>query len=450
MRRLLPVASLALLLTAVPALSSENGASDGNWPSFRGADSLNSTADDPRLPETWSQTENVVWVTDVPGLGWSSPIVWGDKVFVTTVWSEAEIEEPKKGLYFGGNRMQPSKDIHHWAVYAFDRDTGETVWEKEVHAGPPEANRHLKNTYASETPVTDGERLYAYFGNQGVYAFTLDGELVWSKELDSASTRYGWGTAASPVVYEDRLFIVNDNDEQSYLLALDSATGKELWRVNRDEGTNWSTPYVWENELRTELITTGTDQVRSYDLDGNLLWFFEGMSSITITQPFSVHGLLYISSGYIGDQDRPVYAIRPGASGDITLEGGAESNEHIVWFKPQAGPYNPTPLVYGDLYYTLLDRGFFTAHDALTGDEVYSKQRIARGAGAFTASPWAYNGKIFVLSEDGDTYVIEAGEEFKVVGTNSLDEMAMATPAIADGSLYLRTRTKLYRLSAGE
>ncbi len=442
----LPLLVVALLASA--SVGASESEPDGNWPTFRGAEALSTAADDPRLPMTWSQTENVVWVRDVAGLGWSSPIVWGNTVFLTSVVSEGEVEEPKKGLYYGGNRMEPSKDIHRWVVLAIDRDSGKTMWETQVHQGAPETNRHLKNTYASETPVTDGERVYAYFGNQGIYALSMDGDVIWSKELDKATTRYGWGTAASPVLHDGRLFVVNDNDEQSYLLALDAATGEELWRKDREEGSNWSTPYVWENELRTELVTTGTDQVRSYDLDGKLLWHLEGMSSITITQPFSIHGLLYISSGYIGDQGRPVYAIKPGGSGDISLEEGAKSNSHIVWFQPQAGPYNPTPLVYGDLYYTLLDRGFFTAHDARTGAEVYGKQRIERGSSAFTASPWAYNGKIFALSEDGDTFVIEPGPEFEVVGKNSLDEMSMATPAIADGSLYIRTRSKLYRLSA--
>ncbi|MEM1248446.1 MAG: PQQ-binding-like beta-propeller repeat protein [Acidobacteriota bacterium] len=436
-------------ILALSALSLAAGAfASDHWPAFRGVDALNVASDDERLPLSWSTTENVVWSADIPGLGWSSPIVWGDRVFVTTVWSEGEEEEPKKGLYFGGNRMTPSKDEHHWMVYALDRATGETLWEREVHAGAPDRNRHLKNTYASETPVTDGERIYAYFGNQGIYALTMEGEPVWSLQIEPSPTRFGWGTAASPVLHDGRLFVVNDNEEQSYFQALDAATGEEFWRVRRDEGSNWATPFVWQNEMRTEIITPGTDQVRSYDLDGKLLWHLEGMSSIAIPQPFAAHGLLFVTSGYIGDRDRPVYAIRPGAEGDISLAKGETQNEHIVWFEPQAGPYNPTPLVYGDTYYTLLDRGFFTAHDARTGAEIYGKQRIARGAGAFTASPWAYNGKIFALSEDGDTFVIEPGPSFEVVGTNSLDEMTMASPAIADGSLYVRTRTKLYRLSA--
>jgi outer membrane protein assembly factor BamB len=442
------IVSLATaLLVAALAAPALGAASTDNWPSFRGPDSLSVADEDPRLPETWSQTENVVWVREIPGLGWSSPVVWGDKVFVTTVVSEGEVEEPKKGLYFGGNRPAPPADEHHWRVYCVDAETGEPCWETTVHSGVPDFPKHLKNTYASETPATDGERVYAYFGNLGVFALDLSGEVVWKKLFESVSTRFGWGTAASPVVHGEHLYIVNDNEETSYFVALDKKTGEELWRQERDEGSNWATPFVWENELRTEVITAGTDMVRSYDKDGNLLWHFRGMSSIAIPQPFAKHGLLYVSSGYVGDSNRPVFAVRPGASGDITLAEGAKSNEHIVWFQPQAGPYNPTPLVYGDLFYTLLDRGFFTTHDAKTGEEVYGKQRIERGAGAFTASPWAYNGMIFVLSEDGDTFVIKAGKEFEVVGKNSLDEMCMATPAIADGSLYVRTRSKLYRIT---
>jgi len=272
--------------------------------------------------------------------------------------------------------------------------------------------------------------------------------VIWKHETEVVRTRYGWGMAASPILHQDLLFVVNDNEDLSHFSAVNKHTGEEIWRSDRDdEGSNWATPYVWQNELRTEVITAGTNFVRAYGLDGELLWQFSGMSSIAIPQPFSQHGLLYVSSGYIGDQNRPVYAIRPGASGDITLQAGAKSNEHIVWFQPQAGAYNPTPLVYGDYLYTLLDRGFFTMHDAKTGEEIYGKRRIERGAAAFTASPWAYNGKIFVLSEDGDTFVIAADKEFEVLGTNSLDEMTMATPAIAAGSLYLRTRSKLYRIT---
>ena len=239
---------------------------------------------------------------------------------------------------------------------------------------------------------------------------------------------------------------MDDNDDKSFLAALDKKTGKQIWRVERNEKSNWATPYIWHNGRRTEIVTPGTTKVRSYDLDGNALWELGGMSSIVIPTPFSKFGLLYIASGYVGDQVRPVFAVRPGATGDISLKPGESSNEFIAWYQPVAGPYNPSPLIYGDTYYTLLDRGFFTAHDARTGAEIYGKQRIDAAAGAFTSSPWAYDGKIFALSEDGDTFVIQAGKEFKVIGKNSLDELCMATPAIARDSLIIRTATKLYRI----
>jgi outer membrane protein assembly factor BamB len=419
--------------------------SESNWPQFRGPQSIG-VAEDPALPDRWSATENVAWKTDIPGVGWSSPIVWGNRIFVTSVISSGEIEPPKKGLYFGGNRYDTPTAEHRYVVYALDWKTGKILWERDVYKGPPKGPRHLKNSYASETPVTDGERLYAYFGNLGLYCFDVTGKLVWQQAIEPRKTRFGWGTAASPVLHQDRLFIVNDNDEKSYLTAYDKKTGKELWKVEREIETNWATPYIWESGKRSELIVPATKSVRSYDLDGKVLWEFKGMSTIVIPTPFSKFGLLYIASGYVGDQHRPVYAVRPGASGDISLKPGETSNQYIAWYQPQAGPYNPTPIIYGDFYYTLLDRGFFTAHDARTGKEIYGKQRIASEAAAFTSSPWAYNGKIFCLSEDGDAYVIQAGADYKLIGKNSLDEMCMATPAIARGSLILRTASKLYRI----
>ncbi|MEK6410114.1 MAG: PQQ-binding-like beta-propeller repeat protein [Acidobacteriota bacterium] len=430
---------IGVLLTAAMA--------QANWPQFRGPGSLG-VAEDPNLPDKWSTTENVAWKTEIPGMGWSSPAVWGDNIFLTSVVSSVEGEKPKKGLYFGGERKPPT-DIHRWMVYCVDFKTGKIRWQQEVKNGPPENPRHLKNSYASETPVTDGERVYAYFGNVGLFCFDMSGKLLWSKKWGPFATRYGWGTAASPVLYKDRLYVVNDNDTASFMIALNAKTGEQIWRVEREQGTNWATPYVWESGSRTEIITPGTKKTRSYDLNGKPLWEFSGMSSISIPTPFSRHGLVYIASGYVGDQLRPVYAIKPGASGDISLKPGELSNNYIAWYQPQAGPYNPSPIVYGDYYYTLYDRGFFTCHDAKDGGEVYPKVRIDPGVNAFTSSPWAYNGKIFCLSEDGDTFVIQAGKEYKLVGKNSLDEMCMATPAIVRGSLIIRTASKLYRITKG-
>ena len=437
--------AIALIVIVLFMTSSQVSEADDRWPQFRGPGSRG-ISDESGLPTSWSATENVAWVSDIPGLGWSSPIVWDDTVYLTTVVSSETVEEPLGGLYRGRETWLPSQAEHRWLVYALDVETGAVKWEREVHRGTPQRGHHLKNTLASETPVTDGESVYVYFGSVGVFSLDTNGAVRWSHEIEVSDTRLGWGTAASAVLYRDRLYVVNDNDDQSYLLALSTETGAEVWRTDRDEETNWSTPYIWENGLRTEIVTTGTDKVRSYDLTGSVLWELTGMSSITVPTPFAEFGMLYISSGYIGDQQRPVFAIRPGASGDISLGSAELSNEFIVWSQPQAAPYNTSPLIYGDYYYTLLDRGFFTCHDARTGEEVYGRERIEVGA-AFTSSPWAYDDKIFVLSEDGDTYVIQAGPEFEVIGRNPLNEFSMASPAISDGSLFIRTASKLYRIT---
>ena len=415
-----------------------------DWPMFRGR-SGGVAADDPALPDAWSATENVMWRVDVQGIGWSSPVVWGDHVFLTSVVNTTTEEAPKPGLYIG-DWAAPTAP-HRWMVYDIDARTGTMRWEREVESAPPGRAKHLKNSYASETAVTDGERVFFYFGNIGLYAFDLQGTALWSKRIGPFPTRSNWGTGASPVLHDGRVYVVNDNDQQSFLAAFDARTGAELWRVNRAEGMNWSTPLVWEHALRTEIVTTGSGRVRSYDLSGRVLWEMKGMSSISIPTPFTRHGLLYISSGYIGDAARPAYAIKPGASGDISLRAGETSNTFVAWAAPTGAPYNPTPLVYGDAYYTLFDRGFFTSHDARTGREIYGRQRITADASGFTASPWAYNGKIFAMSEDGDTYVIKAGPEFSVLGKNSLGEMTLATPAVANGSVFVRTVSKLYRIA---
>jgi outer membrane protein assembly factor BamB len=429
--------ALLLLLTSTSLVAED-------WPQFRGT-LAGVGQDHPDLPDTWSTTENVVWKIDVPGLAWSSPVVWGDHIFLTSVASSVPQDPPKPGFYLGD--WPASKAPHRWLVVDVDFATGKTRWQREVSTAPPALAKHLKNSYASETPVTDGERVYVYFGNVGLFAFDLSGTPVWSVPLGPFKTRNNWGTASSPALFGDRVYLVDDNDEQSFLAAFDKRTGKEIWRVKRMEGTNWSSPFVWQNEQRTEIVTSGSDRVRSYDTNGQLLWEFSGMSTITIPTPFSKHGLLYISSGYIADPNRPAYAIRPGAKGDISLKPAETSNAFIAWSLPTGAPYNPTPLVYGDSYYTLFDRGFFTNQDAKTGKEVYGRQRITSDASGFTSSPWAYNGRIFALSEEGDTYVIQAGPEFKVLGKNSLNEMTLATPAISRGSLFIRTASKLYRIS---
>jgi len=436
--------SLVFTFVALVLATPSAGLND-RWPQFRGP-SAGVAENDPALVDRWSATSNILWTADVPGMGWSSPVVWDDHVFVTSVINTGQTEAPKPGLYFGGERPA-SAAPHRWMVHDVEFATGKVRWSKEVRTGAPVVPRHLKNSYASETPVTDGERVYFYFGNVGLFVFDMKGTQVWSKAFGPFKTRYGWGTAASPVLHRDRIYLVNDNDDQSFLAAYDKRTGAEIWRVNREEGTNWATPFVWEHDGRAEIVTSGSGKVRSYDLTGKLLWELKGMSSISIPTPFERHGLLFISSGYVGDALRPAYAIRPGATGDISLKAGETSNQYIAWSMPTLAPYNPTPLVYGDYYYTLFDRGFFTCHDAKTGKEIYTKVRLDPTASGFSASPWAYNNKIFAMSEDGTTYVIQAGPEFKVIGQNVLDEFTMASPAIHRDSLLIRTATSLYKIA---
>jgi outer membrane protein assembly factor BamB len=430
---------LSLALVAGPVQTA-------NWPAFR-AGATGGAAEGSGLPDTWDTSRNVVWKTDIPGRGWSSPVVWGDRIYLTSAVADAPGEMPKKGLYFGGNRPKPPTDIHHWMVYCLDRETGKVVWQREAHKGVPATPNHLKNTYASETPVTDGERVYVYFGSIGVFCYDRDGKEVWSQRVEPLPMALGWGTASSPVLYKDRLYLQNDNEKHSYLAALDARTGKELWRVDRDEKSTWATPCIWENRQRTELVTCGSKKVRSYALDGKLLWELGPMSKIAIPTPVASPELVYVSSGYVMDSTKPVYAVRPGGSGDLSLPKDATSSTFIAWSRPKAGPYNPSPLLYGDYLYVLYDLGVLACFEARTGKEVY-KERLGP-ANSFTASPWACDGKVYCLSEDGDTIVVQAGPQFKVLGTNRLSEMCMASPAASQGSLFVRTLTKLYRIDRG-
>ncbi|MFO1092514.1 MAG: PQQ-binding-like beta-propeller repeat protein [Planctomycetaceae bacterium] len=387
------------LLLASPAL-----ADDPNWPQFRGPGSRGVAADAGRT-DTWSATEHVAWQRDITGRGWSCPIVWGERVFVTTAVSYGEVEEAKKGLYFGGERKDRPSAEHVWLVVCLDLNTGAVVWEKEVHRGVPEKGLHIKNSYASETPVTDGARVYAYFGNVGLFCLDFDGNLVWDRRWPAVRTQAEWGTAASPAVHDGRIYVVNDNQDQSFLEAVDCQSGSTVWRVDRDEKSNWSTPYVWVNAQRTEIVTPGSRLTRAYDLDGHELWQLGGASSITIGTPYSAHGLLYVSSGYILDKRHPLWAVRPGATGDISLKDDETANASIAWCQKQAAPYNPTTLVYGDLLYVLMDRGLLSCYDAKSGELVYAPQRLG-GANAYTSSPWAYDGKVFCLDENGTTTVV--------------------------------------------
>ena len=443
------ILSLVVLVSAIkPASAEEPGAF--NWPQFRGVDATGVSSNE-GLPDRWSATENVEWKADIPGRGWGSPVVWGDRVFLSTVVNSGETEPLKKGLYFGGDRPQAAKTSHEWKVLCLERTTGKLLWEQSVRKGEPPSSVHLKNSYASETPVTDGTQVYVCFGNVGIFCFNVDGTPVWSHPLPSRPTRFGWGTAASPVLHENALYYACDNDEKSSLLALDKQTGQELWSVERDEKSNWATPFVWVHGKTSEIVTAGTQAVRSYDLDGKLLWSLKGMSSITIATPYGAEGLLYVSSGYVLDPIKALYAIKPGATGDLTLQNAQTSNDFIVWSSLKIAPYNPSTLVHGGRLFVLYDRGTVSCFSAKTGEALYAGQRLKRGS-AFTASPWCYGGKLFCIDEDGVCSVIREGDTMELLHTNSLadDEICLSTPAITGDRLLIRTDKRLYCIRTGK
>lgn len=435
-------------LVAIIVLLALTGVSTaGEWPRFRGPEATGVAPDHLDLPMSWTTTDNVKWVVDVPGWGWSNPIVSDDKVFLTTVVSDTANVTPSRGLYLGEGVREPAEGIHHWWVYCFDLKSGKQLWRHEAHAGRPKVPRHPKSTYASETPTTDGQRLYVLFGDLGLYCYDLDGNPLWSSPIEAKKTFMDYGAAASPVVHQGQVFVVYDNLEASWIASFDAKSGEQRWRKARDEKRSWATPLVWKNTLRTEIVVPGLNRNRGYSLNGELLWEFDGrMSSLVIPSPFAAHGMCYIASGYVGDAHRPTFAVKPGATGDITPQDEFEESEFIAWYDGTSSPYNPSQIVYGDYLYTLYDRGFFTCHEAKTGKEVYGKQRFSPG-GTFTSSPWAYNGHLFCLSEDGLTYVVKAGPKFEIVGRSDLSELCLASPAVAGDKLLIRTASKLYCLT---
>lgn len=457
--RLARMVVIVAAITAVghaTALAADLG--NDQWPQFRGPGCRGVAADDPRLPDRWSFSdgepgrENIRWVRPIPGRGWSSPIVWGNRVWLTTAVAADELDEPKRGLYFGGNRPEAPNTTLHWFVICLDATTGEIVWEREVASGKAPEAIHLKNSFASETPVTDGKRVWACFGNVGLFCLdAATGEIVWKQDFEPRFTRLGWGPAASPALHDGRIYVVRDSEDDSTLTASDATTGETIWEVNRDEKSNWSSPFIWRNRLRTEIVTPGSGMTRAYDLDGKLLYEFGGGSMITIATPYAVDDLLYVSSGYVMGRRKPLWAIRPGGAGDVSLGEGETSNDAIAWSRPDIAPYNPSSLVCDGLLYVLSDRGILSCFDAKTGEEVYVRQRLPEGR-AFTASPWAFNGRVFCANEYGETFVVKAGRDFELLHVNRLteDDMIMASPAIAGGRVFLRTGRGLFCITKAE
>lgn len=465
---------LLILLVCLGLSVVGHTAGPSEWPQFRGPGGM-AVADESSLPERWSASDNVAWSVEIPGRGWSSPIVWRDRVFVTSAISPGAFKAPSTGIFGNDyvaelmkqglppeevNKRVIGRDIEltgetggeiRYMVFALDARSGKIIWQQEAHRGAPFGGRHRKNTYASETPVTDGERVYASFGgNVGIFCYTMNGKLLWKHTWQPQPIYLDFGTASSPVVHDGRVYQLHDNDGQSFFAALDAKTGKELWNVARTDNapmkSGWATPFIWKHDGRTEIVTIGRGLVISYDANGTELWRLKGMTQAT-PSPVAASGLLYVGSGSQGEANRPLMAIRPGAKGDISLAKDATSNEFVAWLQPRFSGYTPSPLVYRDRVYAINDNGILQVADAKTGVEVY-KARIGGGGFTFSASPLASRGRIYFVSEDGDTFVLRAGDKYDEIAKNSLGEMTLATPAPDADSLFVRTQTKLYRIQA--
>ena len=337
---------------------------------------------------------------------------------------------------------------YDWRVICLSLKDGSVLWEKSLKVGKPKKGKHTKNSYATETPTTDGVRLYVYFSQVGLIALTLEGEVVWKQDPGTFETYLEYGSSSSPITDGKRVYLQCDNEEDSFVAAYDCLTGEQGWRVRRDEITSWSTPFLWKNALRTELVTAAPKKARSYDPNsGTLLWELGGMSDYTVPTPVADNQCCYISSGFlINPRNRPIFAIRPGAAGDITLSKGAETNNYIVWKNPLGGPYVPSPMIYQGYMYIVHDRPLFDCLNLQTGKPVYPRKRLPQG-GNFTASPVGYRGKILCLTEEGLGYIIDIGDEFKVTNINpAIDEdgLFLATPALAGDSLLIRGAKQLH------
>jgi outer membrane protein assembly factor BamB len=435
MNRKAPGVAVVVLLCAVATTPA------ADWPQFLGPNSSASSSET-NLPTEWGAEKNVAWKVKVPGYGWSSPIAWGDKVFVTTAVTDKQIKPTGSANWRDGQGARLDA-VYKWEIYCLRAADGKVIWKRTAAERKPIIPINSSNTYASETPVTDGERVYASFGTHGLFCYDLAGNQVWKKDLGSYRTEYSHGTGASPACDGERLFIQCDNEDRSFLVALDAKTGEQRWRVERAEKTGWSTPLVWKNKVRTEVVCLGRQRVQSYDpATGKQWWELSGMNGQAMASPVAGDDLLFAGTGGQLGGGRPLFAVKAGASGDVTLKPGAGSNEGVAWHLAKAGPLAATPLLYrGHLYILEQHLGLVSCYAARTGKQVY-RERLPQARG-FLASPWAYEGKVFCLDEDGQTFVLQAGPEFKLLGQNKIGETCWASPALA-GALFLRTVDHLY------
>jgi outer membrane protein assembly factor BamB len=429
------------VLIALLAFALANEGLASNWPSFRGP-KAEGVAEGQNLPDQWNGETglNIKWKTPIPGLAHSSPVVWDEKLFVTSAISSKPDAAFKPGLY-GDGTASDDRSLHRWRVYCLDRKSGKVVWDSTAYEGPPREKRHIKSTYANSTPATDGRYVIAFFGSQGLYAFDMHGRQIWKKDLgvlnlgayDAPS--YEWGTASSPIIYKDLVIVQCDTSDKDFLLASDIRTGATVWKAERDELPAWGTPTVCRGTDRDELVVNASNYIRGYDpATGKELWRLGGSSKITAPTPICAGDLFFVASGR--RPEAPIFAIRPGADGDITA-GKQGSSKFVAWRKEARGPYMPTPLLYRGLLYALGNAGILDCYDYKTGGDIY-RERLAHKGSGFSASPVAADGKIYLSSEDGDILVIRAGTRFGLIATNPMGELLMATPALSGGMMFVR------------
>lgn len=438
-------------LAAAPLeFDGETVASPLNWPSFRGPDGTG-VADGQKPPVTWDIKEgaNVRWKTPIPGLGHSCPVIWGNRVFVTTAISEDLDPKIRIGLY-GDVASVDDKTKHTWQVLCLDTDTGEILWTRTAHEGVPKIKRHLKGSQANCTPATDGTHVVACFGSEGMFCYDFAGNLLWKRDLSTLDSsfaidqEYEWGFGNSPLIYDGLVILQCDLSRDSFIAAFNVESGEKVWSTPRDEMPSWSSPVIWRNAQRVELVTNAAQYARGYDpKTGEELWRLAKKSEVTVPTPVCGKDLLFITSGNRPIQ--PIFAIRPGASGDISLGDEQESNSHIAWSKMRGGPYMPTPILYGPHFYTCSNSGILACYEAETGKEIY-KERISSGGDSYTASPVAADGRLYFASEQGEIRIVRAGPVFELLAVNTLDDYVMTTPAISNGTLFVRSQHFLMAL----
>ncbi|HIG29820.1 MAG TPA: hypothetical protein EYQ50_19280 [Verrucomicrobiales bacterium] len=434
---------VGLLLVALVScrLMADNPANKAqkNWPQWRGP-TWNGVAAQADPPVTWSETENLKWKTPLPGKGWATPIIWGDRIFVLiAIPQNKELPVPDV-IPPGTPRINPHPRVitswkpQEFGIVCVDRSTGRPLWRRIVHEAMPHQGHHRKGGYASASPVTDGRYLYSYFGSFGLYCHDFEGQLIWKKELAPLAIEDSLGEGSSPALSGNTLVIIVDHELQSYVVAIDKRTGEEIWKQNRDETSNWSTPRIFTHADRQQVVVNGKT-VRCYDLgSGELLWQCSGQSEGAIPMPAVGHELVFATSGFRKDT---LHAISLGHRGDLT------DSSHVVWSLNRGTPYVPCPMLWGDEIYLLEDRSFFSCLRAVDGTPHYLKHRLP-GTLNFSASPVGAAGRIYLLSENGKTVVLERGTNIKILAINELDETFYASPAIVGNAIYLRGDKHLF------